>query len=73
LPASEVPFETPVPAPRVAMLKANLATLVTCENTVLAQDASVLAAPIPQNTHPAGGLPQQTGPTASKSFFPQGV
>jgi hypothetical protein len=55
------------------MLKANLATLVTCENTVLAQDASVLAAPIPHNTHPAGGLPQQTGPTASKSFFPQGV
>ncbi len=71
--ASEVPFETPDPAPRVAMLRAKVPTLVTCENTVLAQETSVLAAPIPHNTHPAGGLPQQTGPTASKSFFPQGV
>jgi hypothetical protein len=71
--AIEAPFDTPVPAPRVAILMASCATLLTCEKTVVAQDTDVLAAPIPHTTHPAGGLPQQTGPTASKPYFPQGL
>ncbi len=71
--AVEAPFVTPDPAPRVAILMANCATLLTCEKTVLAQDADDLAAPIPHTTHPAGGWPQQTGPTASNPYFPQGL
>ena len=70
---NEAPFDTPVPAPSVATLTASCATLLTCEKTVVAQDPDVLAAPIPHTTHPAGGLPQQTGPTASKPYFPQGL